>query len=386
MTIYGGTINASSLQLAPGIGSGRADVIGVDVTIYGGIINAQGGNSYSGGTGIGGGYNGKCGNITINGGTVTAIGGVDDSGQGGPGIGGGQNGTGIGNIVINGGTVTAIGKGGSAGIGGFRSNSGSAGANVTINGGTVIASGSTVEGTGYTYDEETWDRIDITYSYTGVAIGGSSYVNSYNTNNIGQNGNLTLGEGCYLYGGDSESPENDLSNYLAGAGSYTDDRYLYMTVNSVAPKSEQTITASDVIVTYGDIGKKVTATTDGNGTLSYAVKDGSADYIDVDASTGALTIKKVGTATVVVMAAETDVYMQATTEVTVTINKANAVPATVTANNRTYDGTEKPLVTVTGETTGGTLKFAVTTEDQEPAADAYNFDTTSIPSKTDAGT
>ena len=256
VTIYGGTINASSLQMAPGIGSGRDDDIGVDVTIYGGIINAQGGNEYSGGTGIGGGLSGKCGNITINGGTVTAIGGVDDSGQGGPGIGGGESGTGIGNIVINGGTVTAIGKGGSVGIGGFRSYSGSAGANVTINGGTVIASGSTMEGSGTTYDEETWDRIDITYSYTGVAIGGSSYVNSYNANNIGQNGNLTLGEGCYLYGGDSESPENDLSNYLAGAGSYTDDRYLYMTVNSVAPKSEQTI-SSDNTNTNTDTSTKV---------------------------------------------------------------------------------------------------------------------------------
>jgi hypothetical protein len=116
------------------------------------------------------------------------------------------------------------------------------------------------------------------------------------------------------------------------------------------------------------------------------VKDGSVDYIDVDASTGALTIKKVGSATVIVTAAETATYEQATKEVTVTINKANAVPSTVTANNRTYDGTEKPLVTVTGKTTGGTLKFAVTTEDQEPAADAYNFDTTSIPTATDAGT
>ena len=73
-------------------------------------------------------------------------------------------------------------------------------------------------------------------------------------------------------------------------------------------------------------------------------------------------------------------------EVTVTVGKANAVAATVTANNRTYDGTEKPLVTVAGETIGGTLKIAVTTVDQEPDDGAYTFDTTSIPAKTDAGT
>ena len=64
-----------------------------------------------------------------------------------------------------------------------------------------------------------------------------------------------------------------------------------------------------------------------------------------------MTIKAVpadGKAYVIVTAAETSTYTQATKEVTVTINKANAVAATVTANNRTYDGTEKPLVTVTG--------------------------------------
>ena len=73
-------------------------------------------------------------------------------------------------------------------------------------------------------------------------------------------------------------------------------------------------------------------------------------------------------------------------EVTVTVGKANAVAATVSANNRTYDGTEKPLVTVAGETIGGTLKIAVTTVDQEPDDGAYTFDTTSIPTATDAGT
>ena len=150
---------------------------------------------------------------------------------------------------------------------------------------------------------------------------------------------------------------------------------------TISDKGTQTITASDVTATYGDTNKKVEATTDGNGAISYAVKDGSADYIDVDASTGALTIKKVGTATVVVTAAETGTYAQATKEVTVTINKASAVAATVTANNSTYDGTDKPLVTVTGEATGGEMQYALGT-----ATEATQPYTTSIPSKTDAGT
>ena len=68
-------------------------------------------------------------------------------------------------------------------------------------------------------------------------------------------------------------------------------------------------------------------------------------------------------------------------DVTVTVGKANAVAATVTANNRTYDGTEKPLVTVTGEATGGEMQYALGT-----ATEATEPYTTSIPAKTDAGT
>ncbi|MBQ9870485.1 MAG: Ig-like domain-containing protein, partial [Eubacterium sp.] len=54
------------------------------------------------------------------------------------------------------------------------------------------------------------------------------------------------------------------------------------------------------------------------------------------------------------------------------------------ANNRTYDGTEKPLVTVTGEATGGTMVYALgENATTAPAAEQY---TTSIPTATDAGT
>ena len=58
-----------------------------------------------------------------------------------------------------------------------------------------------------------------------------------------------------------------------------------------------------------------------------------------------------------------------------------AVTATVTANNRTYDGTEKPLVTVTGTATGGEMQYALGTKDT--ATQPY---TTSIPTATDART
>ena len=85
------------------------------------------------GAGIGGGNGVACGNIVINGGTVTATG-----GEFAAGIGGGDNYLPCGNIVINGGTVTATGGYRGAGIG--SSNYGSCGA-ITISGGTVTATG-----------------------------------------------------------------------------------------------------------------------------------------------------------------------------------------------------------------------------------------------------
>ena len=108
---------------------------------------------------------------------------------------------------------------------------------------------------------------------------------------------------------------------------------------TITAKDTQTITAENVTATYGDTDKSVSATTDGNGTISYALKDGSGNYIDVNANTGALTIKKAGTATVIVTAAETANYAQATKEVTVTIAKASFQPKLV-IENKTYDGNE----------------------------------------------
>ena len=78
-----------------------------NIIIEGGTITAKG----SGGAGIGGGYGAKCGNITIKGGTVTATG-----GDGAAGIGTGDDGS-CGNITITGGIVTATGGIMAAGIG-----------------------------------------------------------------------------------------------------------------------------------------------------------------------------------------------------------------------------------------------------------------------------
>ena len=157
-----------------------------------------------------------------------------------------------------------------------------------------------------------------------------------------------------------------------------------LTVN----KPAQTISADNLSISYDDTDKSVSArVTDpatGGGLISFAVKTGSEDYIEVNASSGALTIKKAGTATVVVSAAETQDYALTTKEVTVTIDKVNAAAATVTANNRNYDSTEQPLVNVDAATlSGGTMAYALGTNDSTAPTDGW---TESVPATTDAGT
>ncbi len=111
----------------PGIQAGDA---GTTLTISGtGSLTATGGDN---GAGIGSGYDGTCGNISITGGHVTATG-----SNGAAGIGSGPEGS-CGNISISGGTITATGGNYAAGIG--SGSQGSCG-NISISGGTINATG-----------------------------------------------------------------------------------------------------------------------------------------------------------------------------------------------------------------------------------------------------
>ena len=146
-------------------------------------------------------------------------------------------------------------------------------------------------------------------------------------------------------------------------------------------KEKQTISAENVTATYGDTGKSVSASVTepatGGGAISYAVKPGSEDYIDVDASTGALTIKKAGTATVTVTAAETETHAAATKDVTVTIQPKTM---TVTAPNVTAAADGQPhgiTVTATDPGTGYTVKYGTT-------EGSYTLDAS--PTQTEVGT
>jgi hypothetical protein len=141
----------------------------------------------------------------------------------------------------------------------------------------------------------------------------------------------------------------------------------------VSAKSAQTITASYVTATYGDTGKKIEASTTGDGGLSYAVKSG--DAVTVDAS-GNLTIVKAGSAVITVTAAETDTYAQATKDVNVTVN-TKAMTVSAEDVNVTVDGQAHGItVTVTDPASGATVKYGT-------EAGSYTLDAS--PTQTEVG-
>ena len=182
------------------IGSDKEHTAGIgvetgSVNIHGGIVGAVGG-SYA--AGIGGDSSENGGKVTIYGGYVTALG----NKEGGAGIGGGIAGDG-GEVTIFGGEVDASGtsaaegSSGAAGIGGGLHGKGG---KVTIYGGYVETSGDTYQGK----------------HVAGIGAGFDA--------RDGSDGELILGEGVTLYGGDRR-PSTKLDK---GPKNYTGNRYKYM--------------------------------------------------------------------------------------------------------------------------------------------------------------
>lgn len=199
--------------------------------------------------------------------------------------------------------------------------------------------------------------LSITVSITGWTVGGTP-------NAPAVTGNLGNGAVTYQYKVKGAADSTYTATVPTAVGNYTVKATVAQTANyngatattdfAISTKAAQTITAENVTVTYGDSGKKVSATTNGNGTISYAVKIG-ADVVDVNSTTGALTIKKVGTATITITASETTSHAAATKDITVTVNaKKITAPAadttvyTYNGNEQTYKITANDAYTVTG--------------------------------------
>ena len=134
LTIYGGTVNANGGNCGDGNYSDGGSGIRISsrsLTIYGGTVNAKGGNGGDGNYSDGGSGISSNGSLTISGGTVTAKGGSGEDGSGGRGI------ISTKSVTISGGTVNANGGNGNSG-----------GDGITSNGGVTISSGSTVTANG----------------------------------------------------------------------------------------------------------------------------------------------------------------------------------------------------------------------------------------------
>ena len=139
ITINGGVITARCSSLSSAIGG--AEEGNGHVTINGGTVTASVDNdgSFGGGSGIGGGFK-AYGYVTINGGTVTATGNnTSGAGIGGGGISSLSSDLGNSTVTITGGTVTATAGDSAAGIGGGMLQRGF----VNISGGTITATGGT---------------------------------------------------------------------------------------------------------------------------------------------------------------------------------------------------------------------------------------------------
>ena len=202
---------------------------------------------------------------------------------------------------------------------------------------------------------------------------------------------------AYQKNGSAATPDNTTAGTydIVPSGASAGDNYNISYTNgtlTITAKDTQTITAENVTATYGDTDKSVSATTDGNGTISYAVKAGSEDYISV-ASDGKLTIKKVpadGKAYVTVTASETNTggtdgngYAAATKDVTVNISKATV---TITAKNQSiYVGGTVPTLSGADFYTASGLvgEDALTTN---PTLAYQNNGSAATPDNTTAGT
>ena len=216
-----------------------------------------------------------------------------------------------------------------------------------------------------------------------VTLEGWTYGEEANAPSV--DGNLGNGEVTYTYKAKDAADSTYAATAPTEAGDYTVKATVAETTNYNAGEAtaEFTIAKADIEPsvtlegwTYGEEANAPSV--DGNPgegevTYTYAEKDGTEYSETVPAEAGDYTVK----ATV----AETDNYKGGEAEADFTIAKADAVPAAISANHRIYDGTENPLVTVTGEAEGGEMQYALGT-----ATEVTGEYGAAIPTATDAGT
>ncbi len=249
-----GSLVAIGENNCAGIGSYYYDEKGIDngeIIIDGSTIFAL---SVGDGAGIGGGYEGGAGKITINGGTIWAECMSDD----GSGIGVGDDGNG-GEIIINGGDITALSlDDDGAGIGGADSGSIDS---ITINGGNIVAGSEDGAAIGGGQDSDSFGGKII---INGGNISASEWHDA-DENLIGNGNSASKGEGednfVQINGGNIDDAN---SKGISPAPKNEDGKALVemqMTVHEYYSDKEITLELSD--------GTTVTVTADGTTVTAY---------------------------------------------------------------------------------------------------------------------
>lgn len=96
------------------------------------------------------------------------------------------------------------------------------------------------------------------------------------------------------------------------------------TVKVIVDKKTQTITASDMVISYGAESMALSVEVLGDAPLSYDIADSSIAEVDEN---GSITPEKVGKTILTITATETEEYQAATCELTVTVKTTLAKPA-----------------------------------------------------------
>ena len=183
----------------------------------------------------------------------------------------------------------------------------------------------------------------------------------------------------------SESSSASVASYHGGDEiALGGNKTLHAVWEVVVSDQEVSFAQSSITKTYGDSSFINTATTTGDGTITYS--SSNTDVAEVDASTGEVTIKSVGTAVITANAAATTYYSSAFASYTLTVNKKTSSQPVEVSETKTGYVTDM-LSSVILETVGlawnddmerieeGSNAYAVTYTEND---DTHNYTTESF--------
>ena len=150
---------------------------------------------------------------------------------------------------------------------------------------------------------------------------------------------LVLGTDYTLDYEDNTNSGNTANVVVKGIGNYKD---VIRVSFVITPKETQTVSfeESSITKTYVDDSFTNTASTTGNGTISYTSSNTSVAEVD---SEGRVTIKGAGSAEITATASETDDYGVSTAKYILTVNPKE-ISFRARVNNKVYDGNNTAVV------------------------------------------